>query len=195
MTQRTTQPPLGPDPFDYIHRRIDELHHHVGELRNNSTPTVPVYDYNSLPPDPVEGQQAIITNVPDPSRQMSGSSSASIAPGETKFQWVLDSDDYGWLDYTVYGLTDPVFTQVGTYSVIAETAAGGTHAGAQAEIKFHVSSRYPDLQRNFSLDPYIREHIHLTFTAKAGQFMWFSITHNIGTTELFNFHWSLQRIS
>lgn len=56
-------PPKGPD--DWIYRRLEELERRVDQIDNRSYPTVPIYDYNALPDDPIEGQIAIIANAPE----------------------------------------------------------------------------------------------------------------------------------
>lgn len=50
---------------DWLYKRIEELERKVEQIDNRAYPTVPIYDYDALPDDPIEGQIAVIANAPD----------------------------------------------------------------------------------------------------------------------------------
>lgn len=52
------------DPMDVLAARIDKLERLYQQLYNVKTPTIPIYDYNNLPAEAIEGQLAIILNAP-----------------------------------------------------------------------------------------------------------------------------------
>src|SRR5215831_10621062 len=56
-------PPNMPD--DWLYRRIQELERRVNQLETSNSPTIPTYDWDNPPDDPVEGQVALFINTPD----------------------------------------------------------------------------------------------------------------------------------
>jgi hypothetical protein len=50
---------------DWYYKRIEELERRVKQLENEAQVTVPTYDWNYPPQDPVEGQVAMFINAPD----------------------------------------------------------------------------------------------------------------------------------
>ena len=70
--------------FETLYQKIKMLEDRIKELEENPVPTIPIYDWDFPPDDPVEGQHAIFINAPA-GTPVDPTDPAEIDPGANGF--------------------------------------------------------------------------------------------------------------
>lgn len=144
------------DPFETLYQRIASLERKITKLERNAIPTVPIYDWDHPPDDPVEGQHAIFINAP-----ASGSSGLAFYRDNTHSVGAGFSDVTNWsyvAGAALLTLTDPqapIVKESGIYGVTASMLTFDPQDGKVGNITLDGNSAAGiDLfaQQSFPLD-------------------------------------------